>query len=66
MSKKENPSSRKSTFAAARKLGQMLETFEKKPGEDMIEFIRGDKKIAEALVQGAAGIDIARSEEKDK
>ncbi|MCK4588651.1 hypothetical protein KAT60_02430 [Candidatus Woesebacteria bacterium] len=66
MSKKENPPSRKSTFAAARKLGQMLETFEKKPDKDMIEFIRGDKEITEALVQGATDIDIARSEEKDK
>ena len=66
MSKKENLSSRESTISAARKLGQMARAFERKPGEDMIEFIRGNEKIAEALIQGAVDTDITRSEEEDK
>jgi hypothetical protein len=66
MSKTENPSSRESTFSAARELGQMARALEKRLDEDMIEFINEDEELTRALVRGATDVDIARGEEENR
>ncbi len=66
MSKKENLSSREPTISATRKLGQVVRALNRRPDEVIVEFIREDEELADAFIQGATDVDIARSEERDK